>query len=349
MSKIKLPLVAFEITSICNLRCRYCYNYWNAPTINTFLHFNSYKQSIKTLKKLFSVADVGHMTFTGGEPFMAERFVETVLYARMKKKSVTIITNGTRSNENSYRQLVEIGVQMFELPIHSYLSDVHDRMTNLNGSHGKVLETIRILSQLDVHIVAVVVLTKINANHIADTLLFIKQLGITRIMLNRFNIGGRGIDNNEELQLSEEELQTAFKSASETALQQKITVSSNVCTPICILNPNDYRGISFTFCSADVKNRPLTLELNGNLRFCNHSPVVLGNIFTDKLELILNNDKTKLWEGIPEYCVDCQVFERCRGGCRAASEQMNLSAKTVDPIIHFLKIQREAQQTNFKQ
>jgi organic radical activating enzyme len=59
-----------------------------------FEQFNSYKQAKKTLKRLFKIAEVGSVTFTGGEPFLAERFNELVLFTRLKNKSVTIITNG---------------------------------------------------------------------------------------------------------------------------------------------------------------------------------------------------------------------------------------------------------------
>jgi radical SAM protein with 4Fe4S-binding SPASM domain len=333
MSKIKLPFITFEITSDCNLKCSYCYNYWHSQSINNFKHFNSYKKANSTLKRLFAVADVEQITFTGGEPFLAERFTETVLYARLKKKIVSVITNGTLADENKYRQLTKIGVRLFELPIHSHLSEIHDTMTGVSGSHTRVISSIRFLKSLNVKIAVVIVLTRINFNHIDKTLNFINSLGISRIMLNRFNIGGRGISESKKLLLSGEELNLTFKAASETAKRENLLISSNVCTPIFVLNPHDFPGIAFSFCSADIQNRPLTLDINGNMRFCNHSPVILGNIFTDKPEKIFENEKTKIWKTIPNFCSNCKDFEKCRGGCRAASEQLNFTAEQVDPIV----------------
>ena len=80
---------------------------------------NSYKQSLKTLKQLFKNAAVNHVTFTGGEPMMSERFAELVLYARMKKKEVTLITNGNFASKKDYKQMMDLGVALFEIPIHS--------------------------------------------------------------------------------------------------------------------------------------------------------------------------------------------------------------------------------------
>ncbi len=87
--KINLPYITYEITSVCNLKCKYCYNFWKAPDTAEFTDFNSYKQAKKTLNKIFKLADVKHITFTGGEPFMAERFQELVLFTRLKQKTVT--------------------------------------------------------------------------------------------------------------------------------------------------------------------------------------------------------------------------------------------------------------------
>lgn len=336
--KNKLSHIIFETTSVCNLKCRYCYNVWKIPGTNGFEQFNSYKQAKKTLKKLFKIVDIGSVTFTGGEPFTAERFNELVLFARLKKKSVTIITNGNKAKESDYKQMVDLGVSLFELPIHSPTANEHDFMTDTPGSWEKSVESVKQLLMLNAYVVAVVVITKANYHLIKDTLLFIKSLGIDRIMLNRFNIGGQGIAEKENLWLSHKEINKAYSIANQVSEEYKLSLSSNVCTPICVLNPMDYRNIGFTSCSADVSKRPLTLDIFGNLRFCNHSPTVLGNIFKDKMDDMLNSEAAKKWNDVtPDFCTDCNLYSRCMGGCRAASEQLNLSLNAVDPIVEIIE------------
>lgn len=86
---------------------------------------------------------------------------------------------------------------------------------------------------------------------------------------------------------------------------------------------------------------PLTLDLLGNLRLCNHSPTVMGNIFKLKIEDILNSEKVKFWHStIPDYCTDCKRYSKCKGGCRAASEQLGYSLKKIDPIVNILRKDR---------
>ena len=336
--KTQLPHITFEATSVCNLKCRYCYNIWKIPGTSGFEQFNSYKQARKTLNKLFKIADVNQVTFTGGEPLIAERFNELVLFTRMKKKSVAIITNGNKATASEYKQIFDLGVKLFELPLHSPTEKEHDYMTDTTGSWQKSLNSIKSLKEIGAQVVVVIVITKANYHLIKETLLFIKNLGISRIMLNRFNIGGQGIAEKAHLWLSYKEMNQAYHIASETGREHDLILSSNVCTPVCVLNPTDFPGIGFSNCSPDVKKRPLTLDIYGNLRFCNHSPTVLGNIFKDKLDDMLNSEQAQLWSMVtPDFCTECDLYSRCLGGCRAASEQLKLSVNAVDPVVEIIE------------
>jgi radical SAM protein with 4Fe4S-binding SPASM domain len=332
--KEKLDFITLEVTSQCNLNCRYCYNIWKIPETKGFHHFNSYHKAKKTLKRLFKIAEISHVTFTGGEPFLAERFPELVLYARMKKKSVTIITNGSGTDETGLQQMIDLGVSLFELPIHSYDPKIHDYLSETEGSWQNSVRAIKFLKSKGANAVAVIVITKANYEHIDKTLEFIDTLGIKRVMLNRFNIGGRGISERENLELDKEQLNHSFRIASETGRTHQLSLSSNVCTPFCILNPRDYANIRFGTCSTDVKKRPLTVDINGDLRFCNHSPTVLGNIYKDKLNGMFASEKALSWNVIvPDYCNSCELYTKCLAGCRAASEQLKQSLDQPDPIL----------------
>jgi len=195
---IDLPHIAFELTDACNLQCRYCYNIWKIPGAER-KSFNSYKKALQTLKKIFSQANVKNVAFTGGEPFLAERLLELALFCRMENKSVTMITNGSLGKKEEYRLLLKMGVQLFELPIHSSNPKIHDAITRTNGSWEKSLKSVQIISELGGYVVPVIVVTAWNVEGIGDTLDFIHSLGLKRIMLNRYNIGGEGVKNPTEI------------------------------------------------------------------------------------------------------------------------------------------------------
>jgi radical SAM protein with 4Fe4S-binding SPASM domain len=324
--------IIFEVTAKCNLSCKYCYNVHKAP-LGIVPAKGGYRKAKQVLRHLFRTVDLERVTMTGGEPLLQERFLELVLYCRMKGKRVVIISNGTSGDADQYKALVDMGVRLFELPLHSTIAAEHDQMTGLPKSHEKVRESIRMLRGLGAFVVPVIVVTQINRHHVQDTLRYFHKIGLRRIMLNRFNIGGNGIADASALSLSVPELRETFKKASETARALGLNVSSNVCSPVCVLDGKDFPGIRFSRCSPKMEQRPLTLDLDGNLRFCNHSPVVMGNLFKDQLPAVITSDYAKSWKSRPAFCGTCDKWARCFGGCRAASEQVGGTVLDVDPIL----------------
>ena len=330
--KPKLPLVSFEVTMSCNLNCLFCYNHYKGGGERPVQ--SSYNVARKALKMIFRKFEVDQITFTGGEPFMGERFSELVLTARMNGAKVGVISNGNFAPPASYIQLLGLGVQLFELPFHSLDPKIHDMMTRHEGSHEKSLRVMESLIEKGVTPVAVIVLTKFNAESAAETVRHLASMGIKKIMLNRYNVGGEGVGNPMEILPTETQLRNAYHEVSDAAIELGLTILSSVCTPMCVLNPKDYRGIQFSSCSTDIEKRPVTIDYMGNVRFCNHSPVVLGNIHTQTVDEIFSSPTLSQWKNaVPAFCVDCKDFTVCKGGCRAASQQCGKQLDTPDPII----------------
>lgn len=331
--KIQLPHVAFELTDKCNLACRYCYNIWKIPGAEHH-SFDSYKKAMQTLERLFDQADVRNVTLTGGEPFMAQRMIEIALFCRMEGKTVTVISNGFKGTTADYKHLIAMGITLFEFPIHSAAEAIHDHITQVKGSWKKSIDSIRAVQSLKGYPVPVIVLTKYNIEVVGETLDFIHSLGLRRVMMNRYNIGGCGTAAPASVSATHSQLRKAFGIAQQKSKELGIVISSNVCSPDCLLNPADYPSILFGHCSDNVLLKPITLDINGNIRLCNHSPVVAGNIYKQHLQEILYSSYANSWnEVIPDYCADCNRWDKCRGGCRAASEQCGLGLGHVDPVM----------------
>jgi radical SAM protein with 4Fe4S-binding SPASM domain len=331
--KTKLPHIAFELTDACNLKCEYCYNIWKIPGAE-HKPFNSYDKAMQTLKRIFKQAEVKSVAFTGGEPFLAKRLLELALFCRMENKSVTMISNGSLGKKEEYKLLLKMGVRLFEFPIHSANPLIHNTITKVDGSWERSLNSTRQVTELGGYVVPVIVITTQNVECIGDTLDFIHSLGLNRIMMNRYNIGGNGVKNPEAISASPDQLRKAFKIAEQKSIDLGLVITSNVCSPICLLNPEDYPHIGFGHCSEDVRHKPITIDINGNVRVCNHSPIVAGNIYKKTLEEILFSDYVESWkETIPEDCIECNWWKKCRGGCRAASEQTVKGLSHIDPVM----------------
>lgn len=328
-----LNLIVLEVTPQCNQHCIYCYNHWKRAGEVSSAGLN-YSETLRTLKELFRQKLVRHLTISGGEPLLFDRVEELMLYGRMKGATVSVITNGQTNDPALFSRLIGIGVKLFEISIHAPVAEVHDKMTRKTGSWQLAQDTISTIIGLGGEVLPVIVVTKQNYHLVGQTLEFLYKKGFNRIMLNRYNIGGEGVNFPEKIVPNHREMNEAFSQANQIAKQLRIMVSSNVCTPHCVVNPSQYPAIVFTNCSVDLQQRPLTLNGQGELRFCNHSPVVLGNINQQPIDDIIRINQHK-YEAlpIPDYCSDCQLFSVCQGGCRAASEQVGLGFGTVDPIV----------------
>jgi len=331
----RLANVLFEVTPRCNLRCRYCYAPWTAPgALLAAPERPGYARAERTLNRLFREAEVGCVTMTGGEPLLAERLPELVLLCRRRGAAVNVITNGTAGTRADYEPLVALGVGLFELPLLAADPAVHDRLTGAPGSWRQVVRSLGELRALGAGVVAVVVLTGENHDGLASTLDLVAALGVRRVMLNRFNPGGRGLAEPEVLGPTAADLRCAFATADALAPALGLEITANVGVPHCVVDPHAYRRLRFTCCSADLARRPLALDLDGRLRFCNHSPVAFADLFAGPLAASLACDYLAGWRTIvPAACRDCRRFRRCFGGCRAACEQLGLGLDHPDPLL----------------
>jgi len=329
-SKFILHNIAFEVTNQCNLDCLYCYNHWKCN--ESFPQLNSYKKATNVLKQLFKIADINRVAFTGGEPFLSERFLELILFCRLQNKTVSIISNGNAGKTIDYKQCLEMGVSLFQFPFLSDKAEIHDSLSGVKGSWNNALASITDVLSLGGRVVPVIVLTNKNNQRLRETLEFLNNAGLKQVMLNRYNIGGKYQSTN--LALTKIEINSAFAIANEVAQQEDMIITSNVCSPVCYIDPALYPKIWFGHCSDDMSRRPITITIEGDVRLCNHSPIVAGNIFKDSFEEIFQSDYSKSWsETKPDYCNNCNLYETCKGGCRAASEQVGNSLHDVDPII----------------
>jgi radical SAM protein with 4Fe4S-binding SPASM domain len=227
---------------------------------------------------------------------------------------------------------------MMEFSLPSSRPALHDRIARVAGSHQKALANMRFMLENNIPVTPVIVVTSLNCEDVTDTVRFFHQQGVHNIMVNRYNMGGEGL-KHPHLSATASQLRETFKHLNEYAEKQGINIFSGVCTPFCLLDPDDFPQIRFGACPADVYRRPLTFDLDGNLRLCNHSPVVAGNIYRQSLQEIFSSSYIAEWEDLDiAFCRNCNRLSKCKGGCRAASEQMGFSLKTEDPIIRTLNI-----------
>ena len=115
-NKIELPGVIYEITTLCNLKCKYCYNYWKKDGKDS-LKIEKINPK-KTLKQFMKSVKCDEITFTGGEPTINfKELLDCIMYVKSRNKSVTIITNATLLDDKKIELLSKLKVDLFEITI----------------------------------------------------------------------------------------------------------------------------------------------------------------------------------------------------------------------------------------
>ena len=334
MPRQKIDNLVFELTEACNQRCRFCYNYWRDGS--SPIPAPDPRLCRRTLRKLLSQVSVGTISFSGGEPMTMPNVTDLALMCRFKGSGVNLLTNGTMLTEDYIRNFKEIGIGAIQIPLLSADPAVHDYLTCLPGSWEKAVKALRAVTALyPGHAYAVLVMTKVNAPGIPATLELLNDCGVRGVMVNRFNLGGQGLLHRDELVLDRAGLRKAFADVDAFATTHPgMRFTSGVCTPMCLIMPSEFRHIQFTFCSTDFNRRPVAVNFRGDVRFCNHSPKVLGNIYQRNISDILADPAaTEYYNAVPEHCRDCRFLHPCNGGCRAASEQVYGTFAAIDPVL----------------
>ncbi len=137
-----------ELTYNCNLKCVHCYN----PKNNNNVQIN-----LKDMKQIIDEArEIGcfNITFSGGECTLVKDFIEIVEYARKKRLSVHIFTNGQTLYDNPVLldKLIKLYPCNIGLSLYSLNKDTHEKITTVKGSYQKTLNIIEKLREKNISV-----------------------------------------------------------------------------------------------------------------------------------------------------------------------------------------------------
>lgn len=134
-----------EITNKCNLKCKHCYNE-SDPHSDNIMEFVDYCRIIDSLSKM----GVSKIQIIGGEPFFnKDKLREMLDYTVGKFSFIEIFTNGTLITDDWFEYLVENNIYI-ALSVYSYIPQMHDSVTGLEGTFKKTHQTIEKLKEYDI-------------------------------------------------------------------------------------------------------------------------------------------------------------------------------------------------------
>ena len=174
------------LTFRCQNNCVHCYT--GGPQETPELTTTEWRQVIDCLHQI----GVFILTFTGGEPTLREDLPELLLYAQNKGMVTGLVTNGRRLKDKAYVETLEkAGLDFVQITLESHKPDIHDRMTDTEGSFEETVAGIKNAVASRIYTTTNTTLSKDNAADFLETIDFIKALGVGTFGCNSLIYSGR--------------------------------------------------------------------------------------------------------------------------------------------------------------
>lgn len=186
-SKDKRPVVVWNMTRRCNLKCVHCYAHAkNIPFENELT-----TQEGKTLLDDLAAFGVPVVLFSGGEPLMREDMPELAEYAVQKGMRAVISTNGTLITPEKAKILKEIGLSYVGISLDG-MAEVNDRFRAVKGAFNMALEGIRNTQAAGIKVGLRFTINRFNRDEIPQIFDLIEKENIPRACFYHLVYAGRG-------------------------------------------------------------------------------------------------------------------------------------------------------------
>jgi MoaA/NifB/PqqE/SkfB family radical SAM enzyme len=286
-----------ELETRCNLACKFCYNYWKDGSSAAPVSLDA-PEIIACLDNVFDHAPCSQVAVSGGEPLL-RRDLETIIrHIKARGVPVVVTTNGTLLTRRRIETLLRAGVDSFQIPLLAAEAWLHDQLSGA-PCWRKSIGAIIMAQEACASVVPVFVATSLNLAALGSVLRLAYLLCADQLVVNKFVPGGLGKINQDALLLRSnktfcEELLRAHDDAERFGMRIVLGV------PVA-LSP-EFRTTSVNYASCPVKagQTSFTIDASGNLKECNHSAAVLGNLRVQPFDA-LRRRSTNLSRAVREY------------------------------------------------
>lgn len=369
-SRARKPIVVWNITRTCNLRCVHCYSDSMAQQYPGELNWEQMKAVVDDL----AAYKIPSLLFSGGEPLIHPRFFDLVDYSTAAGLKLTISTNGTLITPEKAARLKEAEVAYVGISLDG-IGDIHDEFRGKKGAFKAAVRGFKHCEEVGQKTGLRMTLTRHNVANLDRILDFIEEQGIQRTCFYHLVPAGRG-----------SELQVLDPSESRRAIDTLIArvehwnSSGQNREVLTVTQPADGAYLLHRMEREDHPNLTQARELlswNGGGATSSGRAVAnidtQGNVHPDQFwqDMQLGNVKTtrfsKIWEGqhresaplLEEIrsvslldprqrqalmhgpCATCKWFPICGGGFRTRAAFANGDLWGSDPACYLT-----AQETN---
>lgn len=340
------PVVFWNITYACNLRCEHCY-------INAGPEPRSDELGRERLIGVArEIAELGLplVIFSGGEPLLKREFwdVASELAGRDRPK-LALSTNGTLISREVARRLRSLGFSYVGVSLDSLTPEAHDRFRGVKGAYEATVRGIRnaVDEGLDVGLRTTV--TRWNYKEAPAMVDLAARLGARRVSYYVLDSIGRArlivhdLPTKEQLREFVDAL--VSKAREYEGVVEVELVRSNFAgiylADVLSRTPDEFREhLSLISAQGDCGRKTISIYPDGTVRPCQFiDQYVIGDLKTQSLKTILSLDNPELARFVRLYehlrgprCGSCPFKVVCGGGSRGRAEAVNGDFWGDDPL-----------------
>jgi len=322
MNRYNLISCVWEFTLACNLRCIHCGSTAGKKREDEL-------STDEAIKLCYDLKKTGckSIALMGGEPFLRKDFWIVARKIRELEMELSVITNGTVYNEDTFKELKKLDIQALATSIDGANPETHDKIRGVDGAFNKTISFIEKALSYDLPVSVITTVSKLNISELDG----IKDLIKGRNIAWQVQIAGsEGERFDKNYLLSEEEFYSVGLFIE--ALRRKYSIrelpvigAHDMGYNSCIIR-NIYLYDKWNGCQAGIS--VVGIRSNGDVLGClsiNNDKYVEGNVRKKSFYEIWNDEKSFRYtrnfkiEDIGENCKNCKYIEDCKGGCSEMS------------------------------
>jgi len=351
-SKDKRPVVVWNVTRRCNLKCVHCYAHAKNTQFENELNTAQGKALIDDLSSFGSPV----MLFSGGEPLVRKDLPELAAYAVEKGMRAVISTNGTLITPAMARTLKAIGLSYVGISLDG-MQEINDRFRGVNGAFQSALEGIKNSQDAGIKVGLRFTVNKFNVAEIPKIFSLLEEMDIPRVCFYHLVYAGRGSELVKD-DLSHEETRRAVDLIIDET--KRLFAAGKPKEVLTVDNHADGPYVYLRLLKEDPQRAQEVLELlkwnEGNnsgrgigcvswdgevyadqfwrhYSFGNVKERPFSEIWNDTSEPLMNKLKEKK-EHVKGRCAACRWLDVCGGNFRVRAEAVSGDVWAPDPACY---------------
>lgn len=186
-SEDKKPVVVWNVTRACNLKCVHCY----ARAVDrTYEKELNHEQGLSLIDDMAAFG-VPVVLFSGGEPLMRPDLVELANYAVSKGMRAVISTNGTLISKDKAKELKEVGLSYVGVSLDG-MEEVNDRFRGRKGAFKDAMTGIMNCQEAGLKVGLRFTISRMNTTEVPRIFDLLEEYRIPRVCFYHLVYVGRG-------------------------------------------------------------------------------------------------------------------------------------------------------------